>query len=291
MYDSARSVLNPTPDLLETQLIPESDFAGLYSRRTSKLMSIPQINLLAGLRMNDPYRLTDSVIQRMLLRQGCWTADSLFYSLIFGLGIGLLGRAPLWPLIGINALFTLFHLKALRHARHWKQNWQDFEVQVEADRLFVLRHGAVESTATRSEIRKISEIRGNGLWIHTAARGFSLPSQLSGYEKLKTTLATWTTIERTSSLPLWMYIGCASCRSGFRICIIGSLALCLPAVARIYGILSVAIGACVDQNLEDGRMNWHGKIVSGRIQDPFWIPAIPFVMLGMLVVKSIWLVF
>jgi len=46
----------------------------------------------------------------------------------------------------------------------------------------------------------------------------------------------------------------ASCRSGFRICIIGSLALCLPAVARIYGILSVAIGACVDQNLEDGRM-------------------------------------
>ena len=151
MYDSARSVLNPTPDLLETQLIPESDFAGLYSRRTSKLMSIPQINLLAGLRMNDPYRLTDSVIQRMLLRQGCWTADSLFYSLIFGLGIGLLGRAPLWPLIGINALFILFHLKALLHARRWKQNWQDFEVQVEADRLFVLRHG--QSNPQRQDLK------------------------------------------------------------------------------------------------------------------------------------------
>src|SRR5262245_27314092 len=118
--------------------------------------------------MNDTYRLTDSAIQQMLLRQGCWTADSLFYSLIFGLGIGLLGQAPLWPLIGINAVFILFHLKALRHVRRWKQNWQDFEVQVETDRLLVLRHGAVESTAKKSEIRKISEIRGNCLWIHTA---------------------------------------------------------------------------------------------------------------------------
>jgi len=291
MYDSARSVLNPTPDLLETQLIPESDFAGLYSRRTSKLMSIPQINLLAGLRMNDPYRLTDSAIQRMLLRQGCWTADSLFYSLIFGLGIGLLGRAPLWPLIGINALFTLFHLKALRHARHWKQNWQDFEVQVEADRLFVLRHGAVESTATRSEIRKISEIRGNGLWIHTAARGFSLPSQLSGYEKLKTTLATWTAIERTSSLPLWMYIGWPAAAAVFASALlVRSPYVFLPLLA-FTGFYLLRLARVSIKTWKTDGWNWHGKIVSGRIQDPFWIPAIPFVMLGMLVVKSIWLVF
>src|SRR4029450_8918580 len=119
----------------------------------------------------------------MLLRQGCWTEDSLFYTLIFGLGIGLLGQAPLWPLFGINGLFILFHLKALRHVRRFKRNWQDFEVQVETDRLLVLRHGAVESTAKKSEIRKVSEIRGNCLWIHTAGRGFALPSQLSGYER------------------------------------------------------------------------------------------------------------
>ena len=46
----------------------------------------------------------------------------------------------------------------------------------------------------------------------------------------------------------------ASCRRYVRICITGPLSVCLFGVARIHGILSVAIGASVDQNLEDGRM-------------------------------------
>ncbi len=240
--------------------------------------------------MRDTYRLTDSAIQQRLLRQGCWTADSLFYSLIFGLGIGLLGQAPLWPLIGINALFVVFHLKALRHPRRWKENWLDFEVQVEADRLLVLRNHAVESTATKSEIRKISEIRGNGLWIHTAARGFVIPSQLSGYEKLKTTLATWATIEKTSSLPLWMYIGWPAAAAMFASALlVRSPYVFLPLLA-ITGFYLFRLARLSIKGWKKDGWSWRGGIISVRIQDPFWIPAIPFMMLGMLVVKSIWMV-
>ena len=240
--------------------------------------------------MKDTYRLTDRAIQQMLLRQGCWTADSLFYSLIFGLGIGLLGQAPFWPLIGINALFIFFHLKALRHARRWKQNWQDFEVQVETDRLLVLRHHAVESTATKSEIRTISEIRGNCLWIHSSGRGFPLPSQLSGYEKLKTTLATWATIERTSSLPLWMYIGWPAAAAMFASALlVRSPYVFLPLLA-FCGFYLLRLARLSIKSWKRDGWSWQANIVSGRIQDPFWIPAIPFMMLGMLVVKSIWIV-
>jgi hypothetical protein len=241
--------------------------------------------------MNETYRLTDSAIQQMLLRQGGWTAKSLFYSLIFGLGIGLLGQAPRWPLIGINSLFILFHLKALRHARHWKQNWQDFEVQVETDRLLVLRHGAVESMATKSEIRKISEIRGKCLWIHIAGRGFWLPSQLSGYEKLKTTLATWTTIERTSSLPLWQYIGLPAAAAMFASALLVRSPYVFLALLAFTGFYLLRLARSSIKSWKTDGFNWHGKIVSGRIQESFWIPAIPFMMLGMLVVKSIWMVF
>jgi hypothetical protein len=37
--------------------------------------------------------------------------------------------------------------------------------------------------------------------------------------------------------------------------------------------------------------SWREKIEAGRIKEPFWIPAIPFVMLGLLVMKSLWMVF
>ena len=87
--------------------------------------------------MNETYRLTEGAIRRILLRQGCWTADSLACSLIFGFGIGLLGHAPLLPLVGVNALFVLFHLKLLRHVPRWKENWQNFEVVLETDNVLV----------------------------------------------------------------------------------------------------------------------------------------------------------
>jgi len=38
--------------------------------------------------------------------------------------------------------------------------------------------------------------------------------------------------------------------------------------------------------------NWRRKIdAAGRIKDPLWILAIPFVMLALLVMKSLWMVF
>ena len=241
--------------------------------------------------MNDTYRLTDRAIQQMLLRQGCWTAESLCYSLIFGLGIGLLGQAPLWPLIGINGILVLLHLKALRHARQWTENWRDFEVQVKTDRVLVLRHGAVESTATKFEIRRISEVRGNGLWIHAGSRGFSLPSQLSGYEKLKSTLSTWSTIERTSSLPLWMYIGWPAAAAMFASALLVRSPYVFLVLLAFTGFYLLRLARLSIKTWKTDGWNWRGKIASGRIHDPFWIPAIPLAMLGTLVVKSILMVF
>jgi hypothetical protein len=227
--------------------------------------------------MNDTYRLSDMAIRQILLRQGCWTPDSLVYTLIFGLGIGLLGHAPLWPLIGINALFILFHLKLLRHVPIWKQNWQDFEVIVESDRVLVRRHGSVESTASRSEIRKISEFRGNCLWIHTAGRGFSLPYLVSGYQELRATLATWTTIEYKTSLPLWMYIGWPAAVAMFASTLLvrSSYAFFPLLVFTGFYLLRLAL-LSIKIWKRDG---WN------------WIPALPFMMLAMLLMKSLWMVF
>jgi hypothetical protein len=165
-----------------------------------------------------------------------------------------LGRAPLWPLLGINGVFVLLHLKLLRHVRRWKANWQDFEVTVESNRVLVRRHGSLESSASRSEIKRIFEVRGNCLWIQPAGRGFSLPSVLSGYEHLRRTLATWTTIEYKRSLPLWDVYRVARCRRNVYICAARPFSLRLLPYVGIYRILSVTARTIFDQTVEDRRL-------------------------------------
>jgi len=153
-----------------------------------------------------------------------------------------------------------------------------------------MRHGAVEWTATKSEIRKISEIGGNCLWMHTAGRGFPLPSQLSSYEKLKTTLSTWTTIERTNSLPLWMYIGWPAAAAMFASALLVRSPLVFVPLLVFTGFYLLRLARLSIKTWKTDGWNWRGRIESGRIHEPFWIPAIPFAMLGLLVAKSIWMV-
>jgi hypothetical protein len=241
--------------------------------------------------MNSTYRLTDSAIRQMLLRQGCWTPDSLLCTMVFGLGIGVLGQAPLWPLIGINAVIALLHLKLFRHLQQLKDNWQDFEVIVETDRVLVRRHDSIESSANRSEIERISEFRGNCLWVHTAGRGFSLPSLLSGYAELRATLATWTTIEYKGSLSLWMYIGWPAAVAMFiSALLVNSRYVFFPLLIFI-GFYTLRLAWLSIKTWKKDGWNWRRKIDAGRIKDPFWIPAIPLMMLALLVVKSLWIVF
>ena len=101
------------------------------------------------------YRLSDAAVRRILLRGGCWTPASLLYSLTVGLGLGLIGHAPLWPLITACALLTLLHLKSFKNIPRLKDAWRDFEVILEADRVLVQRRGALESSIRRSEITKV----------------------------------------------------------------------------------------------------------------------------------------
>lgn len=238
--------------------------------------------------MIDTYRLTDSGIRKKLLREGCWTPDSLICTLIFGLGIGLLGRAPLWPLMGINAVFALLHLKLLRHLPRSKENWQDFEVTVELDRVLVRRHGSVEWSASRSEIKRICEFRGNCLRIQAGSRwGVSLPSVLSGYEQLRATLATWSPIEHSRSLPLWMYIGWPAAMALFiSTLLVRSRYVFFPLLVFTGFYLLRLARSSINYWRTDG-WSWRQKIEGGRIKDPFWIPAIPFAMIGLLVMKAV----
>jgi hypothetical protein len=239
--------------------------------------------------MNDTYRLTDRGIRQKLLREGAWTPDSLLCTMIFGLGIGLLGHAPLWPLMAINSAFVLLHLKSLRHLPRLKGNWQDFEVTVETDRVVVRRHGLLESSASRSEIKKISEFRGNCLWIHTAPHGFSLPSVVSGYKQLRATLATWTIIERKRSLPLWMYIGWPAAVAMFITALLVRSPYVFFPLLIFTGFYLLRLAQSSIRQWQTDGWKWLRTIEAGRIKDPFWIPAIPFIMLLLLVMKSLWM--
>src|SRR5438552_2483717 len=89
------------------------------------------------------HRLTDAAIRQILLRQGFWTPDSLLYTLVLGLGIGLLGGAPIWPIVLVYAFLTLVHVRAFRHFPRPKDGWRDFEIVVETERV-VARHRSKE---------------------------------------------------------------------------------------------------------------------------------------------------
>src|SRR5437016_6282261 len=94
-----------------------------------------------------------------------------------------------------------WHIKSFRHLRQLKDRWRGFEIAVENDSVLVRRRGSLESMANRSEITKLLEMPGRGLWIHTSDRRKRIwaPSSLSGYEELKARLAMWATIERRGS--------------------------------------------------------------------------------------------
>src|SRR3954465_13255284 len=100
-----------------------------------------------------------------MIRESQLTPDSLLCTILLGFGIGLLGRAPFWPLVIVYVLFTIVHLKSFVSFPQRMENWHDFEIIIEPDRIFSWRRGAVECTIGQAEVRKIVEHPNHGLWI------------------------------------------------------------------------------------------------------------------------------
>jgi hypothetical protein len=233
------------------------------------------------------YRLSEAAVRRILLQQGCWTPDSLIYSLAFGLGLGLLGQAPLWPMVVTYALLSLLHLKSFRHLPRLKDGWRDFEVIVETDRVLERRNGSVECEVSRSEITKILELPIHGLWIHTSDshKRIWAPSQLTGYKELRSTLTRWTTVQRQGPRQLWIYFGLPAALAIF------ASALLVRSRYVFFPLLAFA-GFYLLRFAKTSIKTWTRPVDARRgIEDPFWVTAIPFVLLALLVLKLAWILF
>jgi len=233
------------------------------------------------------YRLSDAGVQRLLLQEGCWTPDSLLYSLILGLGIGVLGRAPFWPLVLIYTLFILFHLKLFRHFPQQKAGWSGYEVVVESDRVLARKRDAVECTVNRSEITKIIEHPIHGLWIYTQDRSkiIRAPKMLTGYQKMRTMLTDWVAIERRGPRQLWIYFGMpASLAFLASTLLVRSRYVFFPllAIAGFYLLRFARISIKT-------WMGSYGPSPSGTVKDPNGVLALPFMLLALLTVKLVWI--
>ena len=235
------------------------------------------------------YRLSSSAVRRLLLRQSMMTPDSLLYTLLLGFGIGLLGQAPFLPLVIVLAVLSILHIRSFRNLPQWKDEWRDFEVILEPDRVFAWRHGAVECTIGLSEIRKVVEQPIHGLRIHSHDRHKQIwaPSLLTGYKLLRATLAEWTPIERRGSWQLWNYLGLPTGVAIFATTLLVRSRYVFFPLLVFVGFYLLRLARISIKSWS--RRSWPAAVAA--IEDPLWIPAIPFVMLALLAVKSVWILY
>jgi hypothetical protein len=213
--------------------------------------------------------------------------------LILGIGIALLGNAPFWPTAIVYTLFTLLHLKSFGHLTRLKENWRDFEVILETDRVAVRRHGSLESSISRSEISRVVEMPGHGLWIHTPdiRQRIFVPSLITGYEELRSTLAEWSTIRRMRSRLWWQYIGMPAALAIYASALlVRSPFVFLPLLA-FAGFYLLRLASLSIRVWRKHGWHWRRSIdPHGFVQDAFWVPAIPFMMLALLLTKLAWII-
>ena len=245
------------------------------------------------------YPLSDAALQRTLLRSGHVTPASFLFTVICVLAVGILGRAPLWQLAVVATVVTLLNFKALRHFSEMLERRRGLEVLLEDDRVVLRRKGSQESAIARAEVTKILEVPGKCLWIQTenVQKFISIPTLVTGYQELKSTLATWTAIQHQRGIPGWMYVGWHTAFAVYvSILLVRSpyVFLTLMAVGTFY--LLPLVWLSIKSWVRDG-WNWTTKIKTIEVRgqevrvfaDPFWVPAIPVVMLGALVFKTFWI--
>jgi hypothetical protein len=244
------------------------------------------------------YPLSDAALRWTLLRSGHVTPASCLFTVICVLAVGIPGRAPLWPLSVVATVLTLLNFKALRHFSRTLESRRGLEVILEDDRIVLRRNGSVESTIDRAEVLMIFEVPGNCLWIQTekVQKFISIPTLVTGYEELKSRLATWTAIEHRRGIPGWMYLGWHPAFAVYvSILLVRSPYVFFPLMAVGTFYLLKLVRLSITGWMKDG-WNWTSQTKTIEIRgqkvtvftDSFWIPAIPVVMLGVLVLKAFW---
>jgi hypothetical protein len=231
------------------------------------------------------YRLSDLGVRRLMTQESHLTPDSLLYTLVLGFGIGLLGRAPFWPLAIVFAILTILHLRSFTDFPQRKEEWRDFEIIIEPDRIFSWRHGAVECTIAQAEVRKIVERPNHGLCVygHDRHKQIKAPSLLIGYKQLRDLLTDWMPIEKRGTWQLWNFLGLPTGVAIFATTMLVRSRYVFFPLAAIVGFYLLRLARISSKSWM--RRDWR----SGVLRDPVWIPAIPFVMLVALVAKIIWM--
>ena len=117
-----------------------------------------------------------------------------------GMVVGLLGKAPHWPLFSaFAAMLVLQVTMTLQSRKHVRRHWRGFEAILEADRIIV-KQGGVTETFLKSEITLL-EMPGFGLLIQVPPdRATMLPELLTGYQELRETLITWVPVETQAGI-------------------------------------------------------------------------------------------
>jgi hypothetical protein len=243
--------------------------------------------------------LSDAALRRTLLRSGHVTPASFLFTVICVLAVGILGRAPLWPLAVVATVLTLLNFKALHHFREALERRRGLEVFLEDDRVMLRRKGSLESTIARAEVIRILEVPGNCVWIQTenVQKFMSIPTLVTGYPELKSRLASWTAIQQQRGIPGWMYLGLYPAVAVYvSILLVRSPYVFLPLMAVGTFYLLPLVWLSIESWVRDG-WNWTTRIKTIEVRgqevavftDPFWVPAIPVVMLGALVWRAFWI--
>jgi hypothetical protein len=232
------------------------------------------------------YSLSPAGIRQLSVREGAISPTALLYALTLVVSCGLAGNAPLWALVLSCSLLALLLPKSIRNVRRMEETWRNFQVILDESGVTVRRGESIESIVSKEDIRKVTEWRGRGLNIKTSRDpwGVRIPSLIGGYKELKNRLAMWAPIDRGGSAQLWMYCGIPA---GLAI-----YASALMVRSRyVFFPLFMVSGFYLLRFARISIKTWTRPSRPHEIQDPLWIVGFPFPLLGLLVIKSVWMLF
>jgi len=103
-------------------------------------------------------------------------------------------------MIGTGCLYGYFRIKSAAASE------ASVQIVIEADRIMRFQEDKQSIVIFRSEVARIVELPGEGMWIHAAdrVRQIFVPARLTGYAELRGSLDSWSTV---TTRPNYNYTG------------------------------------------------------------------------------------
>lgn len=163
-------------------------------------VSVPKQHFARPSRARDTsegFWLSEEAARKMLTRTHLQPAGSVLLAVALGIGIGILGDAPLLLLLALFSPLIIATMFAFSQRGQMLKQWLGYRIRLDGERIVLLRSGRDPLTVERSEIARLIETPGLGLAIGTGNPRKSIwaPSLLTGYDDLRSTLAAWAPIE------------------------------------------------------------------------------------------------